>query len=93
MANQAALDKTHFFTCYPHRCNIFGGLNTNDLLKFVRLASLGSIIWVLICVLAGYFFDNIPLVKNHLGTITIMGLAMVILFFVLSKLWHQFSKL
>jgi membrane-associated protein len=48
---------------------------------------------VLICVLAGYFFDNIPLVKDHLGTITIMGLAMVIVFFVLSKLWHQFSKL
>ena len=105
--NQAAIDKTRvFYDQHGEKGFLFSpflpvirtvapflaGLTQMHFFKFVRSASLGSIIWVLICVLAGYFFGNIPLVKNHLGAITIMGLALVILFFVLSKVWYQFSK-
>lgn len=105
--NQAALDKTRvFYNQYGEKGFLFSmflpvirtiapflaGLTQMVFLKFVRSASAGSIVWVLICVLAGYFFGNIPLVKTHLGAITIMGLAIVIVFFVLTKIWHQFSK-
>ena len=105
--NQAAIDKTRvFYDLHGEKGFLFSpflpvirtvapflaGLTQMHFFKFVRSASLGSIIWVLICVLAGYFFGNIPLVKNHLGAITIMGLAMVIVFFVLSKVWVTFSK-
>jgi len=105
--NQAAINKTRvFYDQHGEKGFLFSpflpfirtvapflaGLTQMHFFKFVRSASLGSIIWVLICVLAGYFFGNIPLVKNHLGAITIMGLAMVIVFFVLSKVWVQFSK-
>ena len=105
--NQAAIDKTRvFYDQHGEKGFLFSpflpvirtvapflaGLTQMHFFKFVRSASLGSIIWVLICVLAGYFFGNIPLVKNHLGAITIMGLAMVIVFFVLSKVWVTFSK-
>ena len=105
--NQAAIDKTRvFYHQHGEKGFLFSpflpvirtvapflaGLTQMHFFKFVRSASLGSIIWVLICVLAGYFFGNIPLVKNHLGAITIMGLAMVIVFFVLSKVWVTFSK-
>ena len=105
--NQAAIDKTRvFYDQHGEKGFLFSpflpvirtvapflaGLTQMHFFKFVRSASLGSIIWVLICVLSGYFFGNIPLVKNHLGAITIMGLAMVIVFFVLSKVWVTFSK-
>lgn len=105
--NQAAIDKTRvFYDLHGEKGFLFSpflpvirtvapflaGLTQMHFFKFVRSASLGSIIWVLICVLAGYFFGNIPLVKNHLGAITIMGLALVIVFFVLSKVWVTFSK-
>ena len=105
--NQAAIDKTRvFYDQHGEKGFLFSpflpvirtvapflaGLTQMHFFKFVRSASFGSTIWVLICVLAGYFFGNIPLVKNHLGAITIMGLALVIVFFVLSKVWHQFHK-
>ncbi len=105
--NQAAIDKTRvFYDQHGEKGFLFSpflpvirtvapflaGLTQMHFFKFVRSASLGSIIWVLICVLAGYFFGNIPLVKNHLGAITVMGLALVIVFFVSSKVWFKFSK-
>ena len=105
--NQAALDKTRiFYDHHGEKGFLFSlflpvirtlapflaGLTEMVFLKFLRSASIGSIAWVVICVLAGYFFGNIPIVKMHLGLITIMGLVMVILFFVLSKVWRQFVK-
>jgi membrane-associated protein len=60
--------------------------------KFSRSASIGAVLWVLVCVLAGYFFGNIPLIKNHLGAVTIAGLGLVIVFFGLSKVWQKLLK-
>ncbi|CAJ48339.1 VTT domain-containing protein [Bordetella avium] len=38
----------------------------------------GAILWVLGLIAAGYFFGNIPIVKNHLNTIVLLGLAAAI---------------
>jgi membrane-associated protein len=65
------------------------GLTNMHFTKFVRSASLGAIIWVLVCVLAGYFFGNIPLIKNHLGTAALMGLALVIIAWMLRVLFRK----
>lgn len=35
----------------------------------------GALLWVLLLVLAGYFFGNIPFIKEHLNTIVLVGLA------------------
>jgi membrane-associated protein len=63
-----------------------------NFVKFTRSATLGAMIWVLVCVLAGYFFGNIPLIKNHLGLITVLGLGVVILVFLFKKVWDTFTK-
>jgi len=55
--------------------------------KFSRAASVGAVFWVLVCVLAGYFFGNIPSIKNHLGAVTVLGLGLVIVFFGVGKAW------
>lgn len=105
--NQAALDKTHVFydkhgekgflvtlflpvirTLAP----FLAGITNMFFLRFARSSIVGSIIWVLVCVLAGYFFGNIPLIKNHLGAVTLMGLGLVIVFFVFGKSWQKFTK-
>ena len=105
--NQAALDKTRVFydkhgekgflvtlflpvirTVAP----FLAGVTNMDFAKFLQSASSGAIIWVLVCVLAGYFFGNIPIIKNHLGLVTLMGLGLVIIVFTLKILFNKFKN-
>lgn len=105
--NQAALDKTRvFYEKYGEKgflitlflpvirtvAPFLAGITSMRLISFARSTTAGSIIWVLACVLAGYFFGNIPLIKNHLGAVTIGGLGLVIVFFALTKLWQSFQQ-
>jgi membrane-associated protein len=104
--NQAALDKTRIFYDKHGEKGFLGslflpvirtlapflaGITQMHFFRFSRSVTAGSIIWVLVCVLAGYFFGNIPSIKNHLGAVTVLGLGLVIVFFGLSKAW-QFIK-
>ncbi len=105
--NQAALDKTHLFydkhgekgflvtlflpvirTVAP----FLAGITSMNFVKFARAASAGAVIWVLVCVLAGYFFGNIPVIKNHLGLVTLMGLGLVIIAVTLKTLYGKLKK-
>ena len=103
--NQAALDKTRvFYDKHGQKGFLFclflpvirtvapflAGVTNMNFGKFVQSASLGAIIWVLVCVLAGYFFGNIPIIKNHLGLVTLMGLGLVIIVFTLKILFNKF---
>jgi len=104
--NQAALDKTHVFYDKHGEKGFLGalflpvirtvapflaGVTQMHFLKFARSSSIGAVLWVLVCVLAGYFFGNIPIVKNHLGAITIAGLGLVIVAVLLKKGWQRFA--
>ncbi len=105
--NQVTLDKTRIFydkhgekgfivslflpvvrTVAP----FLAGITKMNQLNFMRSSCIGAVIWVLACVLPGYFFGNIPVIKNHLGLITMLGLAMVIIIFLLKKLWESIAK-
>jgi membrane-associated protein len=105
--NQATLDKTRIFydkhgekgflvslflpvvrTVAP----FLAGMTNMNQLKFMRSVCIGAVFWVLVCVLAGYFFGNIPVIKNHLGLVTLLGLAIVIIVFLFKKLWDKVAK-
>ena len=105
--NQAALDKTRiFYDKYGEKgflvclflpvirtvAPFLAGITTMNRVKFARAASMGGVIWVSVCVLAGYFFGNIPAIKNHLGLVTLLGLGLVILVFIIKKLWDALAK-
>ena len=105
--NQAALDKTRvFYDKHGQKGFLFclflpvirtiapflAGVTNMNFGKFVQSASLGAIIWVLVCVLAGYFFGNIPIIKNHLGLVTLMGLGLVIIVFTLKILFNKLKN-
>jgi membrane-associated protein len=105
--NQAALDKTHnFFEQHGEKGFLFSlflpvirtlapflaGVSQMHFVKFVRSSSIGAVLWVLVCVLTGYFFGNIPIIKNHLGLVTVLGLGVVILVFLFKKLLNASLK-
>ncbi len=52
----------------------------------------GAILWVVSLVSAGYFFGNIPLVKEHLNTIVLLGLAAAILPLLLAAAWKLMGR-
>jgi len=105
--NQAALDKTRVFyekhgekgllvsfflpvirTVAP----FLAGITAMNKSKFALSVGIGAVIWVLVCVFAGYFFGNVPAIKNHMALVTILGLAAVISVFILKKLWGVITK-
>lgn len=105
--NQSALDKTHaffekngeksflislFLPIIRTLAPFLAGVSKMNYAKFARATALGSGIWVLVCVLAGYFFGNIPVVRSHLGLITVLGLGLVIVVVLLKKLWDTATK-
>ncbi len=106
--NQTTLDKTRvFYHKHGEKGFLFclflpvvrtiapflAGITQMVFYKFVRAASAGSALWVLTCVLMGYFFGNIPIIMHHLGTFTLAGLAVVLLVVICKKSWEYFNKL
>lgn len=48
---------------------------------------LGAFIWVLSVVLAGYFFGNIPFIREHLNAIVLVGVCAAVVPVALGALW------
>ena len=61
--------------------------------RFQFFNIIGALLWVLLLVLAGYFFGNLPLVREHLNTIVLIGLAAAIVPVVLGGLWKLIGGL
>lgn len=70
------------------RCRRFG----NALLKFQIYNVVGAIVWVVGLVLGGYFFGNIPIIRDHLNTIVLLGIAAAVVPLVLGGLWKFYKK-
>lgn len=54
----------------------------------------GAVLWVCGLVLAGYFFGNIPIIREHLNTIALIGVCAALVPAVLGagwKYWRKFS--
>jgi len=52
------------------------GVGTMRYLRFISFSIVGNVSWVVSFSLAGYFFGNIPLVKNNF-TIAILGIILI----------------
>lgn len=88
------LDKTHVFYEKHGRITIIiarfmpiirtfapfvAGVGTMQYIRFVTFSILGNILWVTLFTLAGFFFGNIPLVKNNfsIAIITIIVISLL----------------
>ena len=52
----------------------------------------GAVLWVAGLVTLGYFFGNVPIIKEHLNTIVIIGVAAAIVPVALGALWKIFKR-
>ena len=84
--NRKALDRTHaFYEKHGGKTIIIArfvplvrtfvpfvaGIGKMTYTKFISFSVIGALTWVLSLVYAGYFFGNIPLVKNNLSVVII----------------------
>ncbi|WP_027799396.1 VTT domain-containing protein [Paraburkholderia dilworthii] len=52
----------------------------------------GALLWVLLLVLLGYFFGNIPFIRQYLNVIVLVGIGAAIVPVVLGALWKMMRK-
>jgi len=53
---------------------------------------LGALFWVFSVVLSGYFFGNIPFIKENLNVIVLVGVGAAVVPVILGALWRLFKK-
>jgi membrane-associated protein len=56
--------------------------------KFISYNIIGGVIWVALCTMAGYFFGNIPFIKDNFS-IVIIGVVAISLVPILVELWRN----
>ena len=48
------------------------GVGTMPYLRFIAFSAFGALLWVVSLCLAGYFFGNLPMVKNNLSAVIVL---------------------
>ncbi len=88
--NRRALDRTHaYYERFGGRTIVIArfvplvrtfapfvaGVGTMPYLRFLAYSVAGALLWVISLVSAGYFFGNVPLVKDNLGLVIVAIVA------------------
>jgi membrane-associated protein len=60
--------------------------------RFQLFNILGALIWVLLLVLLGYFFGNIPFIRQYLNVIALIGVCAAIVPIALGALWKVMRR-
>ncbi len=105
--DKTALDKTHAFyekhggkTVMIARfvpivrsfAPLVAGASGMDYRKFQIYNVLGAVIWVLTLVYGGYLFGNVPIIKDNLGVILIVGIGIVLGPLFVAALWRWATR-
>ncbi|MBX6317196.1 VTT domain-containing protein [Pigmentiphaga sp.] len=61
--------------------------------RFQFFNVVGALLWIVLLVCLGYFFGNLPLVREHLNTIVLVGLGAAIVPLLLGGLWKGLRHL
>jgi membrane-associated protein len=69
------------------------GVSEMTFAKFQMFNVSGALLWVLGLVSAGYFFGHIPLIRDHLNAIVLVGVAAAIVPLMLGGLWKLAKKM
>ena len=60
--------------------------------RFQLFNIVGAVTWVMSLVLGGYFFGNLPFVREHLNTIVLLGIASALLPLVVVGVWKGLRR-
>ena len=68
------------------------GVSSMTWKRFQCYNIVGALIWIFSLVIAGYLFGNLPIVKEYLNVIVLIGIGMAILPLVIGAIWKIFRK-
>ena len=106
--DQKALQKTHAFYEHHGGKTIIlsrfvpvvrtfapfvAGVSKMTFSKFQFFNITGALIWVIGLVSAGYFFGNIPVIRDHLNTIVLVGVGAAVVPVAFGGMWKLYQKL
>ena len=104
--NREALEKTHafyekhggitfllspFIAVVRTFAPFVAGVSAMTFRKFWLFVVAGAALWVITLVSSGYFFGNIPVIRDHLNSIVLLGVGLGLGIPMLNWLW-KFSK-
>jgi membrane-associated protein len=69
------------------------GVSNMSFARFQFFNVVGALVWVVGLVTAGYFFGNIPIIRDHLHTIVLLGIAAAVVPVALGGLWKFTRRL
>jgi membrane-associated protein len=69
------------------------GVSLMTFAKFQFYNITGALLWVVGLVTAGYFFGNIPIIRDHLNLIVMIGIGAAVVPLILAGLWKFYGKL
>jgi len=106
--DKAALQKTHaFYEKHGGKTIILSrfipivrtfapfvaGVSEMTFKKFQFFNISGALIWVISLVAGGYFFGNIPIIRDHLSAIVLIGVGAAVVPLLLAGMWKFYRKL
>lgn len=106
--DKAALQKTHaFYENHGGKTIILArflpvvrtfapfvaGVSQMTFAKFQFFNIVGALLWVVGLVVAGYFFGNIPIIRDHLNTIVLIGVGAAVVPVALGGLWKVYRSM
>ncbi|MBI1891020.1 MAG: DedA family protein [Burkholderiales bacterium] len=106
--DKAALEKTHaFYENHGGKTIILArfipivrtfapfvaGVSDMTFAKFQLFNISGAVFWVVSLVASGYFFGNIPIIRDHLNTIVLIGIGAAVIPLALGGVWKFSRKL
>jgi membrane-associated protein len=106
--DKAALQKTHAFYEHHGGKTIIlsrfvpivrtfapfvAGVSKMTFSKFQFFNITGALIWVIGLVSAGYFFGNIPIIRDHLNTIVLIGVGAAVVPVAMGGMWKFYKKM
>jgi membrane-associated protein len=68
------------------------GVGSMNVLRFQFFNMAGATLWVGSLIILGYFFGNVPIIKEHLNTIVLVGIGAAAVPIVLGALWKLFKR-
>jgi membrane-associated protein len=69
------------------------GVSEMTFMKFQIFNIVGALAWVAGLIAAGYFFGNIPVIRDHLNTIVLLGVGAAVIPLALGGLWKVYRKI
>jgi membrane-associated protein len=68
------------------------GVSEMTFAKFQFFNIIGALLWVAGLVAGGYFFGNIPIIRDHLNTIVLLGVGAAVIPLALGGVWKVYRK-